>query len=134
MALGYGVRIKPKNGDKKKRTHKDKSDKALQAKMEGKNTPFQRQLRSAEAGGGGYFKYKGKVYTSEDKSKPVKKRPAGVSTTPAPGIKVKKRAVAETPVPTTAKKKGRAPGSYKYKKPTTKVGRRSIKASMKRKY
>ena len=48
-----GVPYKEENimTDPKKPTHKSAADKNLQSKMEGKDTPFQRDLRASEAGG-----------------------------------------------------------------------------------
>ena len=107
------------NDDKKKnggRVHKDKADKALQSKMEGKNTDFQGTLRAAEAKGGGYFMYKGKVKAAANKERPFpSKRPISVmKTTPRPKLKITRTPVKKETPPKTRRIKV---GTYKPKFP-----------------
>ena len=49
---------------KSRRVFKDAADKARQKRLEGKNTPFQKALRAAEAAGKATFDFEGKPYAA----------------------------------------------------------------------
>lgn len=69
------------------RVYKDGADQALQKRMEGKDTPFQRALRAAEAAGERTFVYNGKLYAARSFGGAVPQTPKKAQGIP-PGGKV----------------------------------------------
>jgi len=77
-----------KDKKKKGRVYKDAKDKALQKKMEGKDTPFQNALAQAERSGKSSFMWNGKRYAA-DPSKVKSNKPMKKATPKAPDTSIK---------------------------------------------